>query len=116
MKYAFRILALLTLFAAEAGAALPAYGSSPEVAIGSKAFIESVILGEMVVQIARSAGARPVHRQGLGGTRVLWDALLKGDIDIYPEYTGTISEEIFAGKGSRARKQYGRPWPGTASE
>lgn len=99
MKYVFRILALLTLFAAEAGAALPAYGSSPEVAIGSKAFIESVILGEMVVQIARSAGARPVHRQGLGGTRVLWDALLKGDIDIYPEYTGTISEEIFAGKG-----------------
>jgi osmoprotectant transport system permease protein len=99
VKYTFCTLVLVTLLSAKANAGLPAYSSSPEVAIGSKTFIESVILGEMVVQIARNAGARPVHRQGLGGTRVLWDALLKGDIDIYPEYTGTISEEIFAGKG-----------------
>jgi osmoprotectant transport system permease protein len=35
----------------------------------------------------------------LGGTRVLWSALLNGDIDLYPEYTGTISQEILASEG-----------------
>jgi osmoprotectant transport system permease protein len=39
------------------------------------------------------------HRKELGGTRVLWGALLNGDIDAYAEYTGTISQEIFAGQG-----------------
>ncbi len=34
----------------------------------------------------------------MGGTRVLWSALLNGDIDVYPEYTGTIGQEILAGE------------------
>jgi osmoprotectant transport system substrate-binding protein/osmoprotectant transport system permease protein len=80
-------------------AAFPAYGTAPEVTIGSKKFTESVILGEMVSLLVRNAGARAVQRRELGGTRVLWDALLRGEIDIYPEYTGTISQEIFAGEG-----------------
>ena len=46
-----------------------------------------------------SAGAQPVHVQELGGTRVLWNSLVKGAIDIYPEYTGTLTQEIFAGQG-----------------
>ncbi|MFI5294991.1 MAG: glycine betaine ABC transporter substrate-binding protein [Thermodesulfovibrionales bacterium] len=76
-----------------------AENSKPDVKVGSKKFTESVILGEIVTDLARNAGATVVHRRELGGTRVLWDALLKGDIDIYPEYTGTISREILAGKG-----------------
>ncbi|MDR3555372.1 MAG: glycine betaine ABC transporter substrate-binding protein [Syntrophobacteraceae bacterium] len=104
MKYALPLLALLSLLAVEMGAPPPALGSSPEVVIGSKTFIESVLLAEMAALIARSAGARVVDRKGLGGTRVLWDALLKGDIDLYPEYTGTISQEIFAGKGIHGEK------------
>ena len=72
---------------------------APEVKIGSKAFTESVILGDIVSLIVRNAGAIPVQRRELGGTRVLWNALLNGEIDIYPEYTGTISEEILAQKG-----------------
>ena len=66
------------------------------VKIGSKTFTESVILGEIVAQVARSEGAKAEHVRQLGGTRVLWSALLKGDIDLYPEYTGTITQEIFA--------------------
>jgi osmoprotectant transport system permease protein len=69
------------------------------VVIGSKKFTESVILGEIIAGLARDAGAQPVHRRELGGTRVLWGALLAGDIDIYPEYTGTITGEILAGRG-----------------
>ena len=87
----FAILVPFQLFSAEV--------TAPEVKIGSKAFTESVILGDIVSLIVRDAGAIPVQRRELGGTRVLWNALLNGEIDIYPEYTGTVSEEILAQKG-----------------
>jgi osmoprotectant transport system permease protein len=70
--------------------------SASEIKVGSKKFTESVILGELVAQLARNAGADVQLREELGGTRVLWNALLRGDIDIYPEYTGTIIEEILS--------------------
>ena len=79
--------------------AMPAAAAGPEVRIGSKSFTESVILGEIVAHLVESAGGLPTHRRELGGTRVLWNALLRGDIDVYPEYSGTISQEIFAGRG-----------------
>lgn len=66
--------------------------------VGSKKFTESVILGEIVGLLAESGGAGVVYRRELGGTRILWDALIQDDIDIYPEYTGTIIEEILSGK------------------
>ena len=66
--------------------------------IGSKKFTESVILGEIVAQTGASDKVQTIHRDQLGGTRVLWEALLKGEIDIYPEYTGTILKEILADK------------------
>ncbi len=69
------------------------------VQIGSKAFTESVIVAELATQIARSAGIETVHRRELGGSRILWDALLGGDIDAYPEYTGTIAQELLPGQG-----------------
>lgn len=69
------------------------------VTVGSKKFTESVILGEMVATLAREAGAKVSHRRELGGTRVLWSALLRGDIDVYPEYTGTLRAEILAREG-----------------
>lgn len=66
------------------------------VVIGSKKFTESVILGELAAQSLQNAGTKAVHRRELGGSRVLWSALLTGEIDIYPEYTGTLYHEIFA--------------------
>ncbi len=80
---------LLTVLLAAGAAAQP-------VAVGSKVFTESVVLGEMATQLARGAGADATHRRELGGTRVLWEALLRGDIDAYPEYTGTIVQELLA--------------------
>jgi osmoprotectant transport system permease protein len=70
--------------------------SAPTVKVGSKAFTESVLLGEIAVDLARSAGARASHQRALGGTQVLWKALLRGDLDVYPEYTGTLTREILA--------------------
>ena len=66
--------------------------------VGSKAFTENVILGELVARLGANTGAVTEHKRELGGTRVLWNALLRGDLDVYPEYTGTISQEILAGQ------------------
>ena len=66
--------------------------------VGSKKFTENVILGEIIKAIGESTGVEVKHLKELGGTRVLWDALLKGDIDIYPDYTGTLKQEILSSK------------------
>jgi osmoprotectant transport system permease protein len=63
------------------------------VAVGAKKFTESVILAEMGTQLANNAGLES-HRDDLGGTPALWLALTQGDIDAYPEYTGTIIRQI----------------------
>ncbi len=76
--------------------ATPGFAKEP-VRVGSKAFTESVILGELATQLGNNAGIPTIHRSQLGGTRVLWDALLAGQIDIYPEYTGTIIQELIPG-------------------
>jgi osmoprotectant transport system permease protein len=66
---------------------------APTVVVGSKRFTESYILGEVIAQTARPH-ARSEHRQGLGNTAVVLEALKAGAIDVYPEYTGTIDAEI----------------------
>lgn len=68
----------------------------PLVRIGSKMFVESVILGEMVAALAKNSGAETQHIRRLGGTRLAWEALVNGEIDVYPEYTGTITQEILS--------------------
>lgn len=72
--------------------------TSDSVKIGSKEFTESIILGEIAARLAQEQGAEVIHMKALGGTRVLWDALANGNIDLYPEYTGTLTQEIFGGK------------------
>ena len=64
------------------------------VVVGSKRFTESYILGEILNLTLRDAGVQAVHRQGLGNTAIVTQALTTGQIDIYPEYTGTILREI----------------------
>ncbi len=71
--------------------------ASPGLTVASKKFTENVILAEIAMQLLAADGIGVEHRQELGGTRILWNALLAGKIDIYPEYTGTLRQEIFAG-------------------
>jgi osmoprotectant transport system permease protein len=61
--------------------------------VGSKRFTESYILGELLTQTAAKAGPAQ-HRQGLGNTAIVLAALQAGSIDVYPEYLGTIDQEI----------------------
>jgi osmoprotectant transport system permease protein len=66
------------------------------VRIGSKKFTESVILGEVLRLLAADEGLNAAHYREFGGTRIVFQALEGGEIDAYPEYTGTIVEEILA--------------------
>ncbi|PEQ14053.1 amino acid ABC transporter permease [Novosphingobium sp. PC22D] len=64
--------------------------------VGSKAFTESVILGEMARIALEDAGVAAEHRRQLGGSRILFDAVRAGEVDLYPDYTGTLRFEILS--------------------
>lgn len=74
-----------------------------ELRVGSKKFTESVVLGELLVQLARSTGEPARHVAELGGTRILFEALVAGELDAYVEYTGTLLAEIYVGRGLETR-------------
>lgn len=90
------ILILVLLVAASAAHA----EQNPAVIIGSKNFTESVILGEIAAGLARENDIEVRHRRQLGGTRILWRALENGQIDVYPEYTGTLAQELLQMPGA----------------
>src|SRR5439155_13521208 len=60
-----------------------------DVVVGSKAFTESRVLGEMAAQLIEArTGLAVGRRDGLGGTEIVHRALEGGAVDLYPEYTG----------------------------
>lgn len=74
----------------------PGCGSRQKaIVVGSKNFTEQVVLGEIIAQHIEHRLGRPViKRLNLGGTLLTYQALLNGEITLYPEYTGTIQAEI----------------------
>lgn len=85
--------ACLVLACALSAAGGPARAQEP-VKVGSKRFTESYVLGEIVRQALERGGQPAEHRQGLGNTAILEQALRSGQVDVYPEYTGTIVREL----------------------
>jgi osmoprotectant transport system permease protein len=91
------VLVLLSLgFDASAGAGVPrgadvtaADAARRPVVVGSKPFAEGYLLAEIFAQVLEARGIDVVRRFGLGGTEIVFPALARGDIDVYPEYTGT---------------------------
>jgi osmoprotectant transport system substrate-binding protein len=57
--------------------------------VGSKNFTEELLLGELYAQLLEHYDFRITRKLNLGGTQVAMAALRRGDIDLYPEYTGT---------------------------
>ena len=84
-----------------------AQAQTPSVTIGSKAFTESYLLAEMMAQVLEDRGFTVRRRTGLGGTLVAFQALQSGQIDAYPEYTGTLSQVIFEAQGDVGEAELG---------
>lgn len=74
----------------------PAYGNSGErsMIVGSKNFSEGYLLAEIMSQLLEAHEFQVQRRFGLGGTLICYEALLKGEIDVYPEYSGTVLQAI----------------------
>ena len=65
------------------------------ITVGSKNFTEQVVLGEIVAQhLEHRLGRRVDRKLNLGGTLLAHQALVRGEIDLYPEYTGTALTTI----------------------
>ncbi len=73
---------------------LSATVSAQTIRVGSKNFNESYILAEIVAQLLEVRGFAVERKFGLGGTLICYQALVEGEIDIYVEYTGTLSQAI----------------------
>ena len=70
------------------------------ITVGSKNFTEQVILGEIIAQHIENRLHQPVERKlDLGGMLLAHQALLAGDIDLYPEYTGTAFANVLKSGG-----------------
>lgn len=68
-----------------------AFAQEEKIAVGSKMDTESYLLAEMISQLLEHNGYEVERKFGLGGTLISYEALREGEVDLYPEYTGTIS-------------------------
>jgi len=62
--------------------------------IGSKNFTEQVVLGELYAQALEAKGVKVERKLNMGGTLIAHQALVSGEIDMYPEYTGTALANV----------------------
>ncbi|MES2186754.1 MAG: glycine betaine ABC transporter substrate-binding protein [Pseudomonadota bacterium] len=89
----FFLLVALCLWASQARA-------DDTLRVGSKRFTESYILAEVLAQAAAPQLQKPpAVLQGLGNTAIVYEALRAGNVDLYPEYTGTVVQEILKRSG-----------------
>lgn len=94
MKKLFALFAVVMLLASASSAALAQSEERP-IRVGSKQFTENIVLGQIILLALENAGFEMVDRTNLGSTAVNRDALLNGEIDVYPEYTGTAISNYF---------------------
>jgi len=65
-----------------------------KVIVGSKDFTEQFILGHIYLKVLENLGIETEDKLNLGGTQIAHQALVNGDISLYPEYTGTGLTEV----------------------
>lgn len=71
--------------------ALTATAAQAQVVVSSKIDTEGGVLGNIILSVLNAAGIETTNRVQLGGTPVVRQALIAGEIDIYPEYTGNAA-------------------------
>jgi len=77
--------------------------AAQSVTIGAKNFNEGYLMAEILAQLCEDNGVRVDRKFNLGGTLICFEALKNRQIDLYPEYTGTLSEQIFKADNELSR-------------
>ncbi len=90
----------------EADATTQAAEEQPGIVLGTKNFTEQYVLGELYKQALEAKGFDVTLKSDIGSTEIIDTALTSGEINMYPEYTGTSLTVVFGQDGS----------PGTAEE
>ena len=92
------------------------------IVVGSKNFTEEYIVANMYADLLENAGFNVVRKLNLGGTPIAQEAILKGEIDLYPEYTSTAlltvlkqqpitdTQKLFDTVKSDYQKQFNLTW------
>src|SRR5579859_8120846 len=81
--------------------------SAERIVVGSKIFTEGYILGEVAAQVIEaSAPPVPVTRKlGMGSTGILFQSLSSGAIDVYADYTGTLTEALIKNPNLKSQEE-----------
>jgi osmoprotectant transport system permease protein len=69
--------------------------------VASKDDTETTLLGEVIAHLLSQEGQQVQMKFRLGGSPVVWEALRTGDIDMYVDYTGTLTRQIFRNRPIR---------------
>ena len=72
----------------------------PTIVLGTKNFTEQFILGELYKQALEAKGFQVQLKSNIGSTEIIDSALTSGEINMYPEYTGTALTVVFGEEGS----------------
>ena len=79
-------------------------GGGPKITVGSKNFTEQYILGELYAQALAANGFNVEKKLDLGSEQIADKALQSGQIDMYPEYTGTALVAIHGVEGETPKR------------
>lgn len=91
MKRSLLKVVLWAVLLSVSGWAAPmgALAAKPKIVIGSKNFTEQYVLGHIIAELLEAHGYPTERKLGLGGNDIVFSAMKRGDIHVYPEYTGT---------------------------
>ncbi len=74
----------------------------PTIVLGTKNFTEEYILGQLYKQALEAKGYKVSYKENIGSTEIVTAALRSGKINLYPEYTGEIVQDVFQRKSPPA--------------
>ena len=78
-----------------AAGAVSAPAAQPTIKLGTKNFTEEYILGQLYKQALEAKGFKVAYHENIGSTEIIDKALTSGQINVYPEYLGTLLSVIF---------------------
>lgn len=120
--FTFVFVLLISALILSACSPSPSADSAGTVVVGSKDFTEQFIVAEMYAQLLENEGFTVERKLNLGGTPIAHEAMMNGDIDLYPEYTSTglltmlkldpiqDAQEIYTTVKSGYEQQYKLTW------